>query len=124
LILDEPSAGLDPGARRDLWLYLQRLRDKEGVTILVTTHLIDEADRCGRVLILNEGKVVALGTPESLREEIGGDVISFVSKEPEKLAAMIQQKFGIQRQYSMGNCAWNRSRGTLSSLRRSKHSRA
>src|SRR6185369_15624215 len=74
LILDEPSVGLDPGARRDLWIYLERLREKEGVTILVTTHLIDEADRCDRVLILNEGKIVALGTPEVLKREIGGDV--------------------------------------------------
>ena len=96
LILDEPSVGLDPGARRDLWLYLQRLRDKDGVTILVTTHLIDEADRCDRVLILNQGKVVALGTPESLKEEIGGDVITITSKEPEKLSGMIEQKFGIR----------------------------
>ena len=95
LILDEPSVGLDPGARRDLWLYLQRLRDKDGVTILVTTHLIDEADRCDRVLILNHGKVVALGTPDSLKEEIGGDVITITSKEPEKLSAMVGQKFGI-----------------------------
>ena len=65
LILDEPSVGLDPGARHDLWLYLQTLREKEGVTILVTTHLIDEGDRSDRVLVLNQGKVVALDTPGS-----------------------------------------------------------
>src|SRR5207249_10781768 len=59
LILDEPSVGLDPGGRIDLWIYLQRLRDKEGVTILMTTHLTDEADRCDQVLILNQGLVVA-----------------------------------------------------------------
>jgi ABC-2 type transport system ATP-binding protein len=104
LILDEPSAGLDPGARRDLWLYLQKLRDKEGVTILVTTHLIDEADRSDRVLILNEGKVVALGTPGSLKEQIGGDVITISSKEPDRLTAMIRDRFGVVP------TAWN---GTL-----------
>ena len=96
LILDEPSAGLDPGARRDLWLYLQRLREKEGVTILVTTHLIDEADRSDRVLVLNLGQVVALGTPESLKEQVGGDVIAIASKEPGRLSGMIRQKFGIE----------------------------
>ncbi|MBI4471568.1 MAG: ABC transporter ATP-binding protein [Acidobacteria bacterium] len=96
LILDEPSVGLDPGARRDLWLYLQRLRDKDGVTILLTTHLIDEADRCDRVLILHHGLVVAIGTPDALKEQIGGDVITFSSKEPERLRLELAAKFKIQ----------------------------
>lgn len=96
LILDEPSAGLDPGARRDLWLYLQRLRDKEGVTVLLTTHLIDEADRCDRVLILNHGIVVGIGTPDALKEQIGGDVIVIASKEPEKLRHMIADRFDVR----------------------------
>jgi ABC-2 type transport system ATP-binding protein len=95
LILDEPSVGLDPGARRDLWLYLQRLREKEGVTILLTTHLIDEADRCDRVLILNRGVVVAIGTPDALKEEIGGDVVVISTKEPEKLRDLIATRLGV-----------------------------
>ena len=96
LILDEPSAGLDPGARIDLWRYLQHLREKDGVTILVTTHLIDEADRCDRVLILNQGIVVASGTPDSLKEQIGGDVVVITAPEPEKLREMIASKFNVQ----------------------------
>jgi ABC-2 type transport system ATP-binding protein len=95
LILDEPSVGLDPGARHDLWLYLQRLREKEGVTVLLTTHLIDEADRCDRVLILNLGRVVAIGTPPELKEQIGGDVVVITTKEPEQLRDMITAKFGV-----------------------------
>jgi len=95
LILDEPSVGLDPGARHDLWLYLQRLREKEGVTILVTTHLIDEGDRSDRVLVLNQGKIVALDTPAKLKEQIGGDVISIATKDPERLIGDIKAKFGI-----------------------------
>jgi ABC-2 type transport system ATP-binding protein len=95
LILDEPSVGLDPGARHDLWLYLQRLRDKEGVTILLTTHLIDEADRCDRVLILHQGLVVAMGTPDALKDEIGGDVVVITTKEPERLRAMIATRFDV-----------------------------
>jgi ABC-2 type transport system ATP-binding protein len=95
LILDEPSIGLDPGARRDLWLYLERLREKEGVTILLTTHLIDEADRCDRVLILNEGVVVAMGTPDALKNEIGGDVVVITTKDPEKLREMIAARFNV-----------------------------
>jgi ABC-2 type transport system ATP-binding protein len=96
LILDEPSSGLDPGARRDLWLYLQSLRDKDGVTILLTTHLIDEADRCDRVLILNQGVIVAIGTPDSLKEQIGGDVVMISSRDPEKLRGLLASKFGIE----------------------------
>jgi ABC-2 type transport system ATP-binding protein len=95
LILDEPSVGLDPGARHDLWVYLQKLREKEGVTILVTTHLIDEGDRSDRVLVLNLGRIVALDTPAALKEQIGGDVISIETKEPELLSGKIQEKFGI-----------------------------
>ena len=95
LILDEPSVGLDPGARHDLWLYLQKLREKEGVTILVTTHMIDEGDRSDRVLVLNEGKIVALDTPAALKDQIGGDVITIVTKEPERLSGQIEEKFRI-----------------------------
>ena len=95
LILDEPSVGLDPGARRDLWLYLQNLREKENVTILVTTHLVDEGDRSDHVLVLNLGQVVAMGTPDSLKREIGGDVISITTRDAEKLSAAIRQKFSV-----------------------------
>jgi ABC-2 type transport system ATP-binding protein len=95
LILDEPSVGLDPGARHDLWLYLQRLREKEGVTILATTHLIDEGDRSDRVLVLNQGKIVALDTPGRLKEQIGGDVISIATKQPEQLIGNIKARFGV-----------------------------
>jgi ABC-2 type transport system ATP-binding protein len=96
LILDEPSVGLDPGARRDLWLYLQNLRENENVTVLVTTHLIDEGDRSDHVLVLHQGRVVASGTPESLKREIGGDVIAISTKEPEKLVTAIRDKFSIR----------------------------
>src|SRR5215468_4359734 len=75
LLLDEPTTGLDPGARRDLWEYLRILRDREHVTIIVTTHLMEEAERCDRLAILNEGHIVAMGTPTELKHEIGGDVI-------------------------------------------------
>ncbi len=61
LLLDEPSTGLDPGARRDLWDYLQELKSKEKITVIVTTHLMEEAEKCDRVAILHEGKLVALG---------------------------------------------------------------
>ena len=96
LILDEPSLGLDPGARYDLWQYLEQLRESGSVTILVTTHLIDEADRCDRVLILHKGEVVASGTPAELKRRIGGDIIALATEEPDALRQKIVGKFGIE----------------------------
>ena len=95
LLLDEPSTGLDPGARHDLWNYLNRLRDERQVTILVTTHLMDEAEHCDRLGILDRGKLVALGTPDSLRCSVGGDCLTVRSAAPEALAARITEKFGL-----------------------------
>ena len=98
LLLDEPTTGLDPGARRDLWQYLRILRDEEQVTILVTTHLMEEAERCDRLVILNEGRVVALGTPAQLKQEIGGNVIVLETKDPERLAGRIRTQFRVDTQ--------------------------
>jgi ABC-2 type transport system ATP-binding protein len=98
LLLDEPSTGLDPGARRDLWLYLRTLRDQEGVTILVTTHLMEEAEHCDRLAILNEGKLVALGSPAELKARIGGDVVVLETAAPEsaaQLARSIEDRFRV-----------------------------
>ena len=97
LLLDEPSTGLDPGARRDLWLYLRKLRDEEHITIIVTTHLMDEAEHCDRLAILSEGKLVALGTAAELKSEIGGDVILLEpSSDAQALAGKIEQRFGLK----------------------------
>ena len=95
LLLDEPTTGLDPGARRDLWQYLQILRDQEHVSVIVTTHLMEEAERCDRLAILNEGNLVALGTPEELTREIGGDVILLEARDPQSLADRIRNKFHV-----------------------------
>jgi ABC-2 type transport system ATP-binding protein len=98
LLLDEPSTGLDPGARRDLWQYLETLRDAENVAILVTTHLMEEAEHCDRLAILNEGKLVALGSPFDLKSQIGGDVVLFEVHDPEAaktLALHLLQRFGV-----------------------------
>jgi ABC-2 type transport system ATP-binding protein len=98
LLLDEPTTGLDPGARRDLWQYLAILRDEEKVTVIVTTHLMEEAERCDRLVILNQGKVVAMGTPNDLKHEIGGDVILLDSKDPDSLAERIRARFQLDAQ--------------------------
>jgi ABC-2 type transport system ATP-binding protein len=103
LLLDEPTTGLDPGARRDLWQYLQLLRDEERVSVLVTTHLMEEAERCDRLAIMNEGNLVALGTPAELKSEIGGDVIMLdASRDATLLAERIRSRFHVEATV-MGN---------------------
>jgi len=96
LLLDEPSTGLDPGARIDLWQTLYRLRDQQNVTVLLTTHLMEEAERCDRVAIIDQGRVVAEGTPEELRAEIGGDVVSARSRDATALGKKIADSLGVK----------------------------
>jgi ABC-2 type transport system ATP-binding protein len=111
LLLDEPSTGLDPGARRDLWDYLGELKKSERMTIIVTTHLMEEAEKCDRVAILNEGNLVALGTPAALKSEIGGDVISVETPNPEGLRGEIEKKFSARAQVVDGVLRIERANG-------------
>jgi len=98
LILDEPTTGLDPVARRELWSLLQKLRVEEEITIVFTTHLMDEAEASQRTLFLNEGKVVVVGTPDELKARLGGDVIAVKTSDPSALQDAIQQKFSVRVQ--------------------------
>src|SRR5215470_13943744 len=111
LLLDEPTTGLDPGARRDVWQYLKILLDEERVTVLVTTHLMEEAERCDRLAILNEGRLVALGTPGELKSEIGGDVIVLEAQNPENLATRIRTRFNIEVRIIGGQLRIEKSQG-------------
>lgn len=111
LLLDEPTTGLDPGARRDLWQYLQELRHQERVSVIITTHLMEEAERCDRLAILSLGEVVALGTPGELRSQIGGDVIVLEAVQPESLAMRIERKFNIAATVLDGKIRMEREEG-------------
>ncbi len=93
LLLDEPSTGLDPGARSDLWDYLRQVRAEDGVTVVLTTHLLEEAEKADRLAILNAGSLVALDTPDALRASVGGDSLTIESEQPAELAAAIQERF-------------------------------
>ena len=96
LLMDEASTGLDPGARRELWQYVEELRGQEGVTILLTTHILDEADRCDRLALLHQGRVVAEGTPAHLRSRIGGDVVVLETTDTAALSRQIETRFALQ----------------------------
>lgn len=95
LLLDEPSTGLDPSARLDLWRFLEHCRKEEHTTIVLTTHLAEEADRCDRIAILDRGTVAALGRPEDLRNSIGGDVLLVSSKKVSQLKAKLLRQFKL-----------------------------
>lgn len=95
LLLDEPSTGLDPAARSDLWDYLRLIRAEQGVTVVLTTHLLEEADKADRLAILNAGSLVALDTPERLRASVGGDTLTITAEEPGALAAAITDRLGV-----------------------------
>ena len=111
LLLDEPTTGLDPGARHDLWQYLQELRHQQNISVIITTHLMEEAERCDRLAILNLGQIVALGTPAELRSEIGGDVILLEAADAASLASRIQQKFRIPAPVLDGKVRMERKEG-------------
>lgn len=99
LLLDEPSTGLDPGARRDLRDLLGELARDEGTTVLLTTHLFEEAEAADRIGILDRGKLLALGSPSELKETVGGEVILVETDgagDAENLAGEIARTFGTE----------------------------
>lgn len=96
LLLDEPSTGLDPGARRDVWQALEELRSSDEVTVMLTTHFMEEADRCDRLALVDRGRLVAEGSPESLKEEIGGEVLLISTDDPEALCAEMLDRLDLE----------------------------
>jgi ABC-2 type transport system ATP-binding protein len=96
LLMDEASTGLDPAARRDLSRHVEDLREREGVTILLTTHILEEADRCHRLVLLHQGHIVAQGSPSELRSRIGGDVVVLEAADTAALAEGIERRFGFK----------------------------
>ncbi len=95
LLLDEPSTGLDPAARLDLWQALTQLRDNHGTSIILTTHLLDEADKCDCVAILNAGAMVACDRPENLRSETGEVVVCISTNDPEAVARILKDRLSM-----------------------------
>ena len=110
LLLDEPSTGLDPAARIDLWRALADVR-AAGVTVLVTTHLMDEADRCTRLAVMAAGKLLACDTSAALKERIGGDVITVKSSDPDGLATVLREQLGVTAERVDDALRFERPRG-------------
>ncbi len=96
LFLDEPTVGLDPQTREHIWSYLDQLRQSTGTTIFLTTHYMDEAERCDRIAIIDYGKIVAEGTPNELKSQVGGDVISLHTADNALALRALYDQFGIE----------------------------
>jgi len=92
LFLDEPTLGLDPQTRNHLWQYIATLAQEKGITIILTTHYMEEADRlCNRIAIIDHGKIIALDTPANLKDGIGGDVVTITSPDPAAIVAALRE---------------------------------
>ncbi|HKV54647.1 MAG TPA: ABC transporter ATP-binding protein, partial [Candidatus Binataceae bacterium] len=111
LVLDEPSTGLDPAARREFLNYLARLRDDEGVTVVLTTHHMEEAERCDRIGVLHQGRLVAVAPPSGLKSSVGGDVVVINARDPDALRQQIQLQMRIRAMLVDGTLRIERPRG-------------
>ncbi len=92
LFLDEPTLGLDPQTRRRIWDYILDLRKRENLTVFMTTHDMDEAENCDRIAIMDYGRIVALDTPEKLKDSLGGDVISIKTIDNRQAAHLLMKQ--------------------------------
>lgn len=111
LILDEPSTGVDPAARREFTNYLAQLREQDGVTIVLTTHYLEEAERCDRLGVLHQGRLAALDTPAKLKAQVGGDVVVINAREPEALHQKIATQMHVRATLVDGMIRVERPRG-------------
>jgi ABC-2 type transport system ATP-binding protein len=102
LFLDEPTIGLDPQTRNSIWGYIRQLQESEEITIFMTTHYMDEAEFCGRIAIMDHGEIVALDTPEALKEQVGADRIRIETDDDAAAIEAIGARFGLEAGVSEG----------------------
>jgi ABC-2 type transport system ATP-binding protein len=95
LFLDEPTVGLDPQTRLSIWNYLDELRQREAITIFMTTHYMDEAEHCDRIAIINEGRIIALDTPDALKASVGTDRVQISTDDDDAAIAALAEQFEI-----------------------------
>ncbi len=105
LFLDEPTVGLDPQTRSHIWEYIEQLRRREAVTIFLTTHYMDEAEHCDRIAIIDGGRIVAMGTPETLKEQVGLDRVVLRAPDQDQVTSALRDRFGLDPIISEGAVA-------------------
>ncbi|MBV8217727.1 MAG: ATP-binding cassette domain-containing protein [Solirubrobacterales bacterium] len=102
LFLDEPTIGLDPQTRRSIWEYIAELKEREEITIFMTTHYMDEAEWCDRIAIMDHGEIVALDDPETLKAGVGTDRVTIHTDDDDATIAALANRFGIEARKSEG----------------------
>jgi ABC-2 type transport system ATP-binding protein len=95
LFLDEPTVGLDPQTRSSIWRYINELKQREDITIFLTTHYMDEAEHCDRIAIIDQGKIVAIDTPEALKASVGKDRVQISTADDQAAIAELTDRFSI-----------------------------
>ncbi len=111
LFLDEPTLGLDPQTRRRIWDYVLALRREEELTIFLTTHYMDEAEHCDRIAVIDRGKIIALDTPEKLKDELGGDLVTIEAEDTTQAVAELKDNLGITPKVDDGVVTFSVPRG-------------
>ena len=107
LFLDEPTVGLDPQTREHIWSYIGELRNKEDITIFMTTHYMDEAEYCDRIAIIDNGEIVVSGTPDELKAMVGKDRLSIQTEDDEAAIAALRDRFKVDASVSEGAVAFH-----------------
>jgi ABC-2 type transport system ATP-binding protein len=102
LFLDEPTIGLDPQTRRSIWSYIAELKEREDITIFMTTHYMDEAEWCDRIAIMDNGEIVALDAPDTLKAEVGTDRVMIHTDDDDAAISALHERFGIEARMAEG----------------------
>ena len=102
LFLDEPTLGLDPQTRRRIWEYIHALRKQENLTIFLTTHYMDEAENCDRIAIIDYGQIVALDTPDRLKDALGGDLVTLQAEDTEAAVRELKERYNLSPEIQNG----------------------
>jgi ABC-2 type transport system ATP-binding protein len=111
LFLDEPTVGLDPQTRVSIWEYINELKQREDITIFLTTHYMDEAENCDRIAIIDHGKIVAIDTPEALKASIGKDRVQIQTPDDEAAIRELKETFGLEAAVHEGSVTFSVAAG-------------
>ncbi|MCR4393972.1 MAG: ATP-binding cassette domain-containing protein [Dehalococcoidales bacterium] len=111
LFMDEPTLGLDPQTRRHIWDYIMTLRQQNRLTIFLTTHYMDEAENCDRISIIDHGHIIALDTPDRLKDAMGGDVVTLKAANNQAAVEELKAKFGLSPVLQNGNITFSIPQG-------------
>lgn len=111
LFLDEPTQGLDPQNRNHIWEHIHNLRHENNLTIFLTTHYMDEAENCDRITVIDNGQIIALDTPDKLKDSIGGDHVTLKAEDNNAAALELKEKFGISPVINNDEIVFNIDRG-------------